>query len=96
MEAGQSGKIRLRYSDLLFGNGDYVVTIALHEVIDLINIERSTRFDLLDRSFQFRVYGNPPSNCAIFSHPAEWGDAEINPTKELTVGGEHLSQPQSS
>jgi lipopolysaccharide transport system ATP-binding protein len=57
------GKINL-------GDGHYVFSVAIYK--SLTHLGKSICYDLIDRSFQFQVVGNPPFNNGIFRHPTEW------------------------
>lgn len=62
----------LDLGSLLLGNGDYFLSVGMWAHVDPHNIEPSTYYHHLDRSFRFRVVGNPPMHNELFVHPGTW------------------------
>lgn len=59
----------LEISPVLFGDGEYVLSVALFDRI----ISEETRFDLIDRSIHFSVFGNPPEHAqTVAALPGRW------------------------
>ena len=70
---GQEKTICLSYPELLLGNGDYVVSLAVYKQLDMDNTNNTGLFyDLLDRSFQFKVINQFKDDMTTFIHPATW------------------------
>jgi len=66
---GESKEIRLTLSPLNLGDGNYVFSVSIFEEI----VGDSSRYDLIDRSYEFQVIGNDSLLAsAIFQHPATW------------------------
>ena len=74
LRAGEEREAALVYDNILFGNGDYVVSVAIYETLDLANPDAAVIYDLLDRSFQFRVYDEHARDQTLLRHPARWTD----------------------
>ncbi len=75
MEQGQRWKLRLRYDRVLLGNGTYCFSAAIYKTLDPHDVRRARFYDLLSRSFEFKVVGPYRDDQSIFYHPATWGDA---------------------
>jgi len=72
MNAGEHFSQRLHYPKLLLGNGTYAFSAAIYKTLDLKKLGEAQFYDLLSRSFQFRVTGPYADDLSIFYHPAEW------------------------
>jgi hypothetical protein len=70
--AGETREARLDLGPLNLGNGEYVLSVALFRTLDLNEIDEPQRYDLIDRSYEFRVYGRPQMMRAVFQHPGTW------------------------
>lgn len=62
----------LRFPRLDLGNGRYVFSVSLHKTLDPHLLVETERYDLVDRSYEFEVVGNPPLRMAMVHVPAEW------------------------
>jgi lipopolysaccharide transport system ATP-binding protein len=71
-QVGEVHEVSLVYSRLLLGPGDYVVSAALYKDIDMLRPNEAERYDLLDRSFGFRVFSSFKADEALIRHPAHW------------------------
>jgi len=69
---GDKVKARLDLGKLLLGNGDYLVSIGLYSKLDLADIDPSEFYDYYDKSFEFKVVGNPAVHNEIVLHPGSW------------------------
>jgi lipopolysaccharide transport system ATP-binding protein len=76
MVEGEHRTIRLRYEQLLLGNGTYLFSAAIYKVLDLNNVRTARFYDLLARSFQFRVAGPHRDDESVFFHPANWSEVD--------------------
>lgn len=72
LAAGQTRVARLTYDSILLNQGDYVFTVAAYEHFDMRNPDTARMYDLLDRSFEFKVFSTTPFNQSVFRHPARW------------------------
>jgi lipopolysaccharide transport system ATP-binding protein len=68
------GEAILDLGPLKLGNGNYLVTVALYKSLDPIEASLDTAefYDIVDRSYEFQVVGNPPLHNELFRHPGEW------------------------
>jgi len=71
-ERGDEIQAELDLGPLQLGNGDYLLSIGMWAHVDPRHIEPSSYYHHLDRSFRFRVGGNPPMNDELFVHPGAW------------------------
>lgn len=72
LAADETRRARLTYDRILLNQGDYVFTVALYETFDFGDPGAAIKYDLLDRSFEFKVYSAQATNQTIFRHPARW------------------------
>jgi lipopolysaccharide transport system ATP-binding protein len=70
MKVSDKEEFRLHFDKLNLGDGDYVFSVALYR--ELSSFTQAVFYDLIDRSYQFRVIDNPPFNNGIFKHPGKW------------------------
>ena len=72
LELGASERctLELDFGPLNLGNGQYVFSVALYRTLS--HLDGSEAYDLIDRSYEFEVAGNPPLRNGIFTHPATW------------------------
>jgi lipopolysaccharide transport system ATP-binding protein len=70
MRAGEKQKARLDYGVVRLGDGEYVFSVALYR--KLFHLESPEIYDLIDRSYRFKVVGNAPLEVGIMQHSAEW------------------------
>lgn len=82
-------KVTLRYAPLMLGNGEYVVSIALYETLDMHDVNSARRYDLWDRSFQFAVRTPFPLDLSVCKPPHSWAVAD--PTRRAPT--ERLRSP---
>jgi len=74
LEAGQQRSFTLRYDHLLLGHGRYLFSAAIYQELDLARLGEAKFYDLLSRSFEFRVVDAWPDDPSLFHHPASWGE----------------------
>ncbi len=72
LSVSESSDFILELDPLLLGDGSYIISAALYRELDLNNLKSPKIYDLIDRSFEFIVEGNPPINQAVFNHPGTW------------------------
>lgn len=72
IEKNKIHAIRMQYEKVLLGNGKYVFSVAIYKNLDLNDLSTARYYDLLSRSFEFKVYGNPQGDSTLFHHPAKW------------------------
>jgi lipopolysaccharide transport system ATP-binding protein len=76
----KEGQVRtkvLSYPALLLGKGEYVFSVAIFKDFNPYNPQAAVRYDLLSRSFVFRVRDSHGFDPSLFHHPALWSD-EVN------------------
>lgn len=64
--------IRMQYDKVLLGNGQYFFSAALYKVLDLKDLSTARYYDLLSRSFEFKVNGDYVDDGTLFHHPVKW------------------------
>lgn len=62
----------LDFGNLQLGNGEYLLSAGMWADIDPSHIEPSSYYHHMDRSFSFKVVGNPPMHDELFVHPGKW------------------------
>lgn len=75
--AGEGFSAALEFSPVLLGTGSYFFSAALYKRIALDNLGAAEAYDLLSRSFEFKVRSTFADDPSLFRHPATWmlGDA---------------------
>lgn len=63
---------RLDLGPLLLGDGVYLLSLGLYSKLDIDDIEPSEFYDYFDKSFEFRVTGNPRLHNELVRHPGRW------------------------
>lgn len=71
-------KILMHYNKVLLGNGKYIFSAAIYKTLDLNNLSDARYYDLLSRSFEFKVEGYYNDDDSLFYHPAEWITNDIS------------------
>jgi lipopolysaccharide transport system ATP-binding protein len=72
LAAGEEARAKLRLGPLQLGNDTYVIASSLFRKLDPQQIESAERYDTIDRSVQFKVFGREPFRRGVFQHPGEW------------------------
>jgi len=72
LDKGERHQMRLRYSHTLLGNGTYYFSAAIYKSLDLKQVSEARFYDLLSRSFEFKVVAEYRDDQSIFQHPATW------------------------
>jgi lipopolysaccharide transport system ATP-binding protein len=72
MRRGDEVEALLDFGSLQLGNGDYLLSVGMWANIDPDHVEPSTYYHHLDRSYTFRIVGNPPMHDELFVHPGSW------------------------
>lgn len=72
LEKGDHLKKLLKYDELRLGNGEYVFSAAIYKTYDPAIPANSERYDLLSRSFWFKVVARHKADPTVFHHPAVW------------------------
>jgi len=72
LKEGERYVMHLRYPETLLGNGTYSFSAAIYKSLDLNRLESARFYDLLSRSFEFRVVDGLRDDQSIFHHPASW------------------------
>lgn len=70
--AGDRHSVALRFEPLLLGNGTYFVSAAVYKTLSLSNLPSSKAYDLLSRSFEFKVVAEYADDPSLFHHPSAW------------------------
>lgn len=69
---GERRKVVLEYPSLLLGNGTYVFSAAIYKTLNLENVTSAKYYDLLSRSFEFKIIDANRDDQSKFHHPATW------------------------
>lgn len=69
---GERSTVLLTLPRLQLGTGEYVVSAALYSHLDYDDIGSARFYDLVDRSYKFKVYNNFESDQSQFTHPCDW------------------------
>ena len=72
LKAGERYVMQLRYPETLLGNGTYSFSAAIYKSLDLSRLEAARFYDLLSRSFEFKVVDSLRDDQSLFHHPAAW------------------------
>jgi lipopolysaccharide transport system ATP-binding protein len=90
MRSGDEIEAVLEFGNLQLGNGDYMLSVGMWEHVDPEHLEPSTYYHHLDRSYRFRIVGNPPMHDELFMHPGSWHVGLLN------HAGKRVPDPQTS
>jgi len=71
--AGDRRKAELSFGPLNFGNGTYLISVGVYRKLSLHNLNEAEPYEIIDRSYEFEIFGNPARMNAVFRHPGEWG-----------------------
>lgn len=74
LKANDKKNFILSLPNLNLGNGDYVISVALYKQLDPHGIVEI--YDLVDRSYEFKVIGNRPYT-GFFEHPSQWNMQDL-------------------
>jgi homopolymeric O-antigen transport system ATP-binding protein len=72
LKQGEEFDADLDLGPLHLGNGDYLLSVGVWAHVDPRHVEPSRYYHNLDRSFRFKVVGNPPMHNELFVHPGSW------------------------
>ncbi len=72
LNEGESTSIQLQYERVLLGNGKYMFSAAIYNILDLNDLSTARYYDLLSRSFEFKVVSEYGDDASLFHHPAKW------------------------
>jgi hypothetical protein len=62
----------VHFEPMLLGNGTYFFSAALYKKLNLDDLPSSKAYDLLSRSFEFKVRAAYRDDPSLFHHPARW------------------------
>ncbi len=72
IDEGATQEFQIDFGPLNLGDGDYVFSVGLYRELDAAATDKAAPYQVIDRSYEFEVYGNAPNPVAIFQHPGEW------------------------
>jgi len=72
LKQGEIYTTHLQYEQVLLGNGKYMFSAAIYKILDLKDLSNARYYDLLSRSFEFKVVGEYLDDTTVFHHPARW------------------------
>jgi lipopolysaccharide transport system ATP-binding protein len=64
--------VTVHFEPMLLGNGTYFFSAALYKELNLDDLPSSKAYDLLSRSFEFKVRAAYRDDPSLFHHPARW------------------------
>ena len=70
--AGGRQVVRLHYPATQLASGEFVFSVGLFKRYEPDDTSTAIRYEILSRSFRFKVIPKHSSEPAIFHHPAEW------------------------
>lgn len=80
LEAGDHRFMRLRYDALQLGPGDYFFSVAIYKTWEPYKPELCEWYDLISRSFEFKIQMDSENDPSVFRHPVSWQEPEEIPT----------------
>ena len=72
LHLGEQRQLQLDLGPLNLGDGRYVFSVGLFRRFDVSRIDEAQPYQIIDRSYEFEVFGNPPNMAAVFQHPGQW------------------------
>ena len=69
---GEIQKFGLTYDPIMLGGGDYVFSVALYKHLDPNDFSTAEVYDLIDRSYLFKIVAKQKTDPSQFLHPAKW------------------------
>lgn len=72
MKAGERRKAQLRYDAVMLGTGDYFLSVAAYERLNLRNMNEYSWYDLHGRAYDFSIAEDPVDPVSSFHHPNRW------------------------
>jgi lipopolysaccharide transport system ATP-binding protein len=81
LQKNETVSVSLNYDKLLLktatSNGEYVLTVGVYKELDMTYPENAVFYDLLDRSFRFKVIGETRNDSSLIDHPATWNISKM-------------------
>lgn len=69
---GEKAIGKLVLDQLMLGNGEYFFSAAIYKELDLARLSAARAYDLLSRSFEFKVLDEYVDDVSVFHHPGRW------------------------
>lgn len=86
---GDTVDFNLKIDRLLIGNGEFVFSPAIYSALDYGDLASSKYYEIVDRSFTFRVYSDFEGDHSTFVQPGEWVVVRADATSdEVLLEGE--------
>jgi lipopolysaccharide transport system ATP-binding protein len=76
LAAGEIYSVHLNLDPHLFAAGDFIFSVAAFKHYDPNDPATAVRYDLLSRSFRFKVVAPHGSDPGLFHHPAKWSQGQ--------------------
>jgi lipopolysaccharide transport system ATP-binding protein len=92
--AGEAYRFVLTVDRILIGNGDFVFSPAIYRTLDYGNLGASTFYDLVDRSYSFKVYSDFEADSSLFIQPASWRFEDSQGEKVMESDAAVLGRPE--
>ena len=82
LSKGDTVSASLTLSDTNLGDGRYTFSVAAFRSLDRMGT--SEVYDLIDRSFEFEIFGSGPFQNGVFTHPADWSVGVVDASRAPT------------
>lgn len=69
---GETRTAQMIYEPLMLGSGEYSLSCAVYERLDLQKPSEAKWYDLLARAFEFKVAEDDTDSVSLVHHPVEW------------------------
>lgn len=89
LNPGDEKTVSLVFKNLLLGPGTYVMSVGVYKTFDVDHPSEAVRYDLIDRSFEFKVTSDLDFNQGVVYHPCKWlidGVREVEDVNSRVIG----------
>lgn len=83
-EKGRSYSAKLDFGQNTFGHGPLVVTAGLYQEIDMLRVDESKYYDLMDRSYEIRMISPFERDPSLVHMQAKWSGARPEPLRDIS------------
>lgn len=98
-QEGGDHSVTFAFDHNILGHGEYVITIALYRYIDFSHPEMTQYYDLLDRSFQFKIVSPFPLDPSVVYLSGRWQGLTGRPLSDFSTvqlaDSSHSSIPET-
>lgn len=83
-EKGRSYSAKLDFGQNTFGHGPLVVTAGLYQEIDMLRVDESKYYDLMDRSYEIRIISPFERDPSLVHMQAKWSGARPEALRDIS------------